>query len=139
MNVFFFSTSLCTCEVSLNTLDKPSAMRRVVPFIYVGYLTIFSLTIIMTCVCSRYHVRFDWLMLWHKYPLMPTGHYKLAKKNFKKPYNNQLIDLESSARLGLGLRFSLKVLTLGYEVAACMYNRRWRVKGLFDLSYRSSS
>lgn len=39
------------------------------------------------------------------------------KKKFKKPYNNQLTDLESSVRLGLGLRFSLKVLTLGYEVA----------------------
>ena len=65
------------------------------PFIYVGYLTMFSLVIILACLCSRYHVRFDWLMLWHNYPCP-----RACKK--KKSKSHTIINLlTSEVRCGL--------------------------------------
>jgi len=54
----------------------------------------------MDCVCSRDKACSDWLILGHCSPVMPTGRLGGCKKQSKKPYNQQVINLEHSVFTG---------------------------------------
>lgn len=91
----------------------------------------------MAYVCCRYNARFDWLMLWRNYPLMPTGLLRACKKTKQNKSKSHIISnlltlkvqslrenlkpwfcridlaIARSIQQGHRLRFSRKDLTVG--------------------------
>jgi len=112
------------CEETFSTYFVPQPVENTT-YITVHYYVV--------CVCSRYSLCSDWLIVGHYSPVMPTGQLQARKTKAKSHIINNLLTLNfqslqenlkpqpccidlaiaRSIQQGLGLRFSSKDLTLG--------------------------